>query len=166
MTCPQSPIYDIFHSDFTTDRRTDRSWLWIQLLPFVDVNRIIDAVQQCETTFTEAENGRNREGPVLLFLHKRHIPNIISTADDDQKAHHIEECVGQNDILYGVTSPNEEALGYNSIDSSVSCLQYTLPLAGEHKSALLEGFTQVKLISGRYSGGCNGRKGRGKGRYV
>jgi hypothetical protein len=171
MTSPQSPIYDMFHCAIETDRRNDRAWLWIQLLPFVDVNRIIAAVGECEESFTDTEKARNSKGTALLYVHHTQVDA------DGSDSFVVAGCTEKQDKIFGYVSalhaagdvaaetlpapPTGDAS--SSWQEKLKCFEYSLPPEAEHRSELVEGLGEVKFIR-RFGGSGGKRRGKGKKR--
>lgn len=168
MTSKSSPLSDIYHpQDVVTDRGNPMSWLWIILLPFIDVNRIIRAAKECEPLFTPEETLRNTYGTAFLYVNSLQCNNIASSIDENLLANEtspkddLRDCLSSNirtdgEVvvypLYGFVShsPIYEG-GYSSEDGDadhdddeeeserILCFQYFLPTETIHRSALIEG---------------------------
>lgn len=165
MTSPQSPIYDMFHGVIETDRRNERAWLWIQLLPFVDVNRIISAVNSCDESFTEHEKARNTKGSALLYVHPAH---ISEQGDDGSASFVVAGSTEKQDKIFGHVSAlpaitDTPAAGGAGTDQQLKCFEYSLPPEAEHRSELKEGLGEVKFIR-LYGGSGRGGPKRGGGK--
>jgi 5'-3' exoribonuclease 2 len=71
MTSPQSEIIDFYPTDFRLDINGARyAWMGVNLLPFIDRQRLVDAMKRVEAegTLTEGEKERNRRGNTLIFM--------------------------------------------------------------------------------------------------
>ncbi len=87
-----SPLADIYHpKDIMIDRGNDMSWLWVILLPFIDVNRIIQATKECEAHFTLEEQKRNSFGPAFLYLNALQCASNVSESSTTSPAETTKE---------------------------------------------------------------------------
>ena len=71
MTDRDSPIADFYPREFEVDMDGKRyAWQGVPLLPFVDGERLVEAVAEKYDSLTTEEAARNEPGRVLLFLSK------------------------------------------------------------------------------------------------
>lgn len=71
MTDSDSPIIDIYNSDIPIDPNgKPLPWLWVLLIPFIEENRVRQAMSKCAPNLTREEARRNAWGPMFMFLHK------------------------------------------------------------------------------------------------
>ena len=69
MTDPKSPLAEFYPLDFKEDPNGKKmTWQWIALLPFIDVQRLVDAIKAVEDTFTDEEKRRNTMGNDVIFV--------------------------------------------------------------------------------------------------
>lgn len=70
-----SPILDFYPTQFSLDPNGHRQpWLWIALLPFIDAERLLEALETVEKDFTLEEKFRNTEGVEVKRLAPSHPP--------------------------------------------------------------------------------------------
>ncbi|KRX74600.1 5'-3' exoribonuclease 2 [Trichinella sp. T6] len=70
---PKSTIIDMYPSDFKVDLNGKRyAWQGVVLLPFVDAERLNEALEVVYPDLTEEERFRNRQGNDLLFISSKH----------------------------------------------------------------------------------------------
>ncbi|KAG9508817.1 5'-3' exoribonuclease 2, partial [Fragariocoptes setiger] len=68
MTDPNSPIRDFYPEEFTIDLNgKSAAWMGVALLPFIDENRLLSALETVYPDLTEDEIRRNSTGTVLTF---------------------------------------------------------------------------------------------------
>ncbi|KRX74599.1 5'-3' exoribonuclease 2 [Trichinella sp. T6] len=69
----KSTIIDMYPSDFKVDLNGKRyAWQGVVLLPFVDAERLNEALEVVYPDLTEEERFRNRQGNDLLFISSKH----------------------------------------------------------------------------------------------
>ena len=160
MVDPKSPIIDFYPTNFKVDMNGKKmAWLGVAILPFIDENRLLDALQSLEETLTEEERQQNMLGTHLLFLGgddvHRQLVSILSNMSGAFKleaSSRTESVDGTfiNDELFGVvtTWPKGHKLGQmipspgkrlSEVHNKCICLQYTLPPLVEHIPKLLPG---------------------------
>lgn len=188
MTSSSSPLADIFHpKDISIDRCNAMSWLWILLLPFVDVNRITKASKECEPHFTPAETARNSSGTAFLYVNSREYTTAFSGKASEQAGTSTaapSEATERDDLrdhfsptypLYGFVShdPVEDSFSEDEEDGEevtgkddgegerILCFQYFLPTETIHRSALIAG---ILPLSSPLDLRVRNKKWRGRGR--
>lgn len=68
MTDPSSKIIDYYPVDFETDLNGKKNeWEALVLIPFINENRLIEAMNECNDKLTENERRRNIHGPMLQY---------------------------------------------------------------------------------------------------
>jgi 5'-3' exoribonuclease 2 len=68
MTDPESPIIDFYPTEFPIDLNGKKyAWQGVALLPFIDADRLLDAVKPLYAKLTAAEIHRNTLGNEVLF---------------------------------------------------------------------------------------------------
>eukprot|EP00051_Salpingoeca_urceolata_P002890 m.53531 g.53531 ORF g.53531 m.53531 type:complete len:1392 (-) comp12390_c0_seq3:40-4215(-) len=68
MTEATSPIIDFYPEEFTTDLNGKRAdWEALVLIPFIDQDRLLDAMAPCEKNLTADDRYRNEFGPPLCY---------------------------------------------------------------------------------------------------
>lgn len=73
MTSDTSPIRDLYSSDIPIDPNGKiLPWLWVVLLPFINEERITDAMKLCLPNMSSEEKRRNSFGKSYMFLHRSH----------------------------------------------------------------------------------------------
>lgn len=71
MTSPSSEIIDFYPIDFRLDINGARyAWMGVNLLPFIDRQRLVDAMKRVEVEggLSEGEKERNKKGSPLIFM--------------------------------------------------------------------------------------------------
>jgi 5'-3' exoribonuclease 2 len=187
MTSPSSPLADIFHPrDIAVDRGNAMSWLWVLLLPFIEVSRITEAAKDCEPHFSAEETLRNSAGTAFLYLHSAQCAHSLSGGSEATGRDDLRDCLplesGAGYPLYGFVSPVPEEDSHETEESDgdeserVLCLRYFLPTETIHRSALIEGvralesgpgldlqFKRKKFRGPRRGGRARGDGGAGRG---
>lgn len=70
MECESSPILDYYPKDFATDLNgKQHDWEAVVLIPFIDENRLLPAMEQNQQKLTEEERARNGHCGHLLFTY-------------------------------------------------------------------------------------------------
>jgi len=63
-----SEIYDFYPSDFFVDVKGKRfAWLGEVILPFIDEERLLNAISKYETLLTVEELERNKKGNIIMY---------------------------------------------------------------------------------------------------
>lgn len=84
MLDPDSTIIEYYPQSFETDLNGKKQeWEALVLIPFIDEQLLINAMDNCNDKLTEGEKGRNRHGPMLQY----------DFCANDQGA--LPECLGQ-----------------------------------------------------------------------
>lgn len=69
---PKSEIIDFYPTYFRLDINGARyAWMGVNLLPFIDRERLVKAMKKCEKGLTEHEKERNSLGEVFMFVEKK-----------------------------------------------------------------------------------------------
>ncbi|MFH4973448.1 hypothetical protein AB6A40_000157 [Gnathostoma spinigerum] len=75
-----SPIIDFYPEKFSTDLNGKKNdWEAVVLIPFIDENRLLTAMADCEPQLTDEERQRNSYGPHLLFTSGAEPSTLYST---------------------------------------------------------------------------------------
>lgn len=70
MTDPNSKIIDYYPENFETDLNGKKQeWEALVLIPFINENRLMGAMNECNDNLTESEKYRNKHGPMLQYDH-------------------------------------------------------------------------------------------------
>ncbi|KAH3827407.1 hypothetical protein DPMN_129344, partial [Dreissena polymorpha] len=65
-----SPVIDFYPPQFETDLNgKQQDWEAVVLIPFIDENRLLEAIRMVSHLLTEEEKSRNIHGPHLLYMH-------------------------------------------------------------------------------------------------
>lgn len=73
MTDSESPIIDFYPTSFEIDMNGKKmSWQGVALLPFIDENRLLEAMEPRYPKLTEVEVERNKWGNDILFVSDSH----------------------------------------------------------------------------------------------
>ncbi|KAH8408891.1 hypothetical protein KR009_003363, partial [Drosophila setifemur] len=68
MLKPSSPLAEFYPTEFESDLNGKKNdWEAVVLIPFIDEQRLIDAMRPCEDFLTDSERGRNRHGPMYQY---------------------------------------------------------------------------------------------------
>uniref|UniRef100_A0AAG5CS45 Uncharacterized protein n=1 Tax=Anopheles atroparvus TaxID=41427 RepID=A0AAG5CS45_ANOAO len=68
MTDPNSPVYDFYPPEFSTDMNgKQQEWEAVVLIPFIDEKRLLKAMHLCDAFLTDEEKQRNVHGPMLQY---------------------------------------------------------------------------------------------------
>jgi 5'-3' exoribonuclease 2 len=143
MTDPDSPIIDFYPQNFVIDLNGKKqSWMGVALLPFIDEQRLLDALKPLESTFTEEEKMRNSIGTDLLFVHSSHplssqLASLPSPKEDKNNATPV--WIDMDSKLSGGMFGKVQSSKHNYLDRS-----YPLPFEG------LEEILQCKVICCNY----------------
>ena len=81
MTEGESPIIDFYPTQFEVDM-DGKKWEWqgVVKLPFIDTNRLLEAMNTVYDQMTDEEKHRNSEGPSVLYVSEDHkVYNSVST---------------------------------------------------------------------------------------
>ncbi|XP_048250322.1 5'-3' exoribonuclease 1-like isoform X1 [Haliotis rufescens] len=70
MTMDTSPIIDFYPVNFKTDLNgKQQDWEAVVLIPFIEEERLLEAMQPKYDTMTKAETARNKHGPSTVFVY-------------------------------------------------------------------------------------------------
>lgn len=68
MTSESSKVIDYYPVDFATDLNGKKQdWEAVVLIPFIDEDRLLSAMKECEHLLTKDEASRNRHGPMYQY---------------------------------------------------------------------------------------------------
>ena len=68
---PSSEIIDFYPTNFKLDINGARyAWMGVNLLPFIDRERLVKAMKKAEKNLTENEIEKNKQGQIFLFFEK------------------------------------------------------------------------------------------------
>ncbi|CAG8002539.1 unnamed protein product [Penicillium olsonii] len=155
-----SPIIDFYPEDFPLDLNGKKfAWQGVILLPFIDANRLLEAMGTVYPLLTEEESGRNTHGSEVLLLSDRNPLYQDLVANFYSKKPGPAQYSIKQDLSAGLAGIVERSDTYIPHSSLVSPLEshgmpgvdddrsltvlYTLPKSSHvHKSMLLRG---VKL---------------------
>lgn len=155
-----SPIIDFYPEDFPLDLNGKKfAWQGVILLPFIDANRLLEAMGTVYPLLTEEEAGRNTHGSEVLLLSDRNPLYQDLVANFYSKKPGPAQYSIKQDLSAGLAGIVERSDTYIPHSSLVSPLEahgmpgvdddrsltvlYTLPKSSHvHKSMLLRG---VKL---------------------
>jgi 5'-3' exoribonuclease 1 len=126
MTHPDSPILDFYPTDFKIDPNGKRNpWEAVNLLPFIDAQRMFDAVEQMcpPDKLTKEERDRNTFGQVLIYQSDPNCTETILSCNPEIGLKDIPRC------------GSVECVGTWSIESTTSFTSelrsgVVIPLAG------------------------------------
>ncbi|ORZ15873.1 hypothetical protein BCR42DRAFT_44220 [Absidia repens] len=81
MTDPSSPIIDFYPRDFDLDMNGKKQdWEAVIKIPFIDENRLLEAMQRKEGQLTKVERDMARFGESFKFVHEA--PPVVDGVDD------------------------------------------------------------------------------------
>jgi 5'-3' exoribonuclease 2 len=193
MVDPKSPIIDFYPKNFKVDMNGKKmAWLGVAILPFIDENRLLQALGKLEETLKEEERLQNMLGTHQLFVggedRHKHLVSIVSSMSGHFKleaSSRTEAADGTfiNDGLMGVVQPWHKGHKVGTVIPAPSkrlpevhnkciCMQYTLPPLVEHVPKLLPNvvlddpvLTEMDtIVEGRkLLDGPPGGRGRGRG---
>lgn len=154
MSDTESPIIDFYPKDIPVDPNGKAMpWLWVVLLPFIDEERLLEAMKIGNEQLTEAERKRNeRFGREIVFFHSK-CPVIDSppTAENPEGAANPKISESFNGILIYVDSlhfpigcivPSPEKSQQHLQDiqnNQCYSYQYRLPPKLKHWCRILDG---------------------------
>lgn len=79
---PESEIIDFYPIKFPLDTNGFKfAWMGVNLLPFVNEQRLLKAVRSRQDQFTEGETKRNTTGCEQLMFNFEHIPTLALLLD-------------------------------------------------------------------------------------
>lgn len=68
MTSDSSKVIDYYPVEFATDLNGKKQdWEAVVLIPFIDENRLLNAMRDCEHLLTAEEISRNKHGPMYQY---------------------------------------------------------------------------------------------------
>ena len=68
MLSPTSPVFDAYPQDFALDLNGKRAdWEAVALLPFIDEQRLLTAIEEIDPQLTDVERSRNVLGDDLYY---------------------------------------------------------------------------------------------------
>ncbi|XP_055612977.1 5'-3' exoribonuclease 1-like, partial [Uranotaenia lowii] len=124
MTEPDSPIIDYYPVDFETDLNGKKqTWEAVVLIPFIEENRLLAAMELCDAFLTDEEKQRNVHGPMIVYEYDK--------ASTDQ----LPAC-------YGFESIDRLKVRKQLINRDTLHVQDDKIVRGPTKGALLDGYIQ------------------------
>lgn len=138
MTDPESPIIDYYPEEFEIDLNGKKFvWQGVALLPFIDEDRLNDALDGLDSKLTEAEAKRNSFGDCLVIAHgETPLGQAVNAAGRDNFTNEFDVTGPVADgQLFGKLTPRG-SLGPNGL---VVAARFELPPAKTHSTALLPG---------------------------
>ncbi|KAK2466452.1 hypothetical protein APHAL10511_002094 [Amanita phalloides] len=182
MVTEGSPIIDFYPSSFEIDMNGKRmSWQGVALLPFIDEERLLDAMGPHYPNLTEEEVRRNRWGHDIIFASDEHpIYPFYERLYGKRKTRDPENVdVNLSKGMSGSVLPNPDCLPgstyYSPLpqqelpdirnDRSLSVLYYFPKQLRPHRSELLPGVKKPprQLSMADLETARNGGRGRGRG---
>jgi len=121
MEDPSSSIIDIYPRDFPVDTEGRRfAWQGVVILPWINEQRLVEAVKPMERFLTPEEKKRNALGPDFLFLHSSHpmfreaSANLYPVAEEERPAKRPRVASSEHPFETGTrwTIPPEAMPGY------------------------------------------------------
>ena len=103
MRSPESPIIDFYPTEFGLDMNGKRyTWQAVVLLPFIDEQRLLAAVEPLDDQLTAEEKERNKRGPALLIVHEAHpVSQALAALYPDEDAQ-VRACFLVGMVVVGV----------------------------------------------------------------
>jgi len=95
MSSPESPIKQYYPNSFVVDMNGKRNpWEGVNILPFIDANRLKDAIKDnCpDRLLTAEERNRNRVGQVFCYSYDEACNDTIPSCNRDIGLPNIEKC--------------------------------------------------------------------------
>ncbi|OAR01383.1 hypothetical protein LLEC1_03397, partial [Akanthomyces lecanii] len=193
MTNQDSDIIDFYPEEFEVDLNGKKmAWQGVALLPFIEMDRLLAAVQQKYPLLSDQDKKRNGVGRDVLLLSDSHesiygeiLTNFYSKK---QGSNQFQLNSKTSDGLSGYVEKQEEYVPHGTLhyplerksmpdldyDRSIRSVNYDMPrMAHDHKSMLLRGVkmptpaltrSDIEVLRGKSSRGGYGGGNRG-GRY-
>ena len=128
MSDPKSPIIDFYPNTFKIDLNGKKAaWMGVALLPFIDENRLFNALKKVYSNLTEEERNRNERGNHLIFVSR-----IESDFSDFSKG--VIESSTQSDveinanIFRGIAGSLKKSEKFSSLYNRTICAVYKDPV--------------------------------------
>ena len=176
MTDPSSEIGDFYPTDFAIDINGKKfAWQAVVLLPFIDEERLLDALETREDELSEDEKRRNSHGVSYVFVGEEHaLCGPISTlAPPDGTLTLAPEATGRGlggavtalpePVAVGASFAVPEFRGLEKESALVDfnnravCARYALPPWQKHVTKLLDGVVMPPDALGEHEGPTFGR---------
>ena len=177
MTDPSSEIGDFYPTDFAIDINGKKfAWQAVVLLPFIDEERLLDALETREDELSDDEKRRNSHGVSYVFVGEEHaLCGPISTlAPPDGTLTLAPEATGRGlggavtallpePVAVGASFAVPEFRGLEKESALVDfnnravCARYALPPWQKHVTKLLDGVVMPPDALGEHEGPTFGR---------
>ncbi|KAL3479813.1 exoribonuclease 2 [Aspergillus californicus] len=136
MSDPNSEIIDFYPEDFAVDLNGKKfAWQGVVLLPFIDENRLLAAMEKIYPTLSDDERSRNTVGRDVLLLSENHplyqdlVGNFYSKKQGPPK-YKLDMRLSEG--LAGKVERNEAYIPHSSLVSSLE--QYGMPSLDDNRS--------------------------------
>ena len=143
MSDTESPIYGFYPKQVPVDPNGKKyPWLWVVLLPFIDEERLIAAINPTTKHWTKTEKKRNAKGDAgnaLLFLTSK-------LSKSFQIPSKIDEGCKLKSFIQGTVASTAKHHSSKEDESAKLKFHYQLPKAKMHKSVLLKGLVFPKPV--------------------
>ncbi|KAI9921006.1 hypothetical protein PsorP6_000630 [Peronosclerospora sorghi] len=154
MSDPESPILDFYPKEIPVDPNGKAMpWLWVVLLPFIDEDRLLEAMKEPNEKLTETEKKRNaRFGKEVIFFHSKcsvtktpPTAELVEAQADPKLSLSFHGSLIYAEALYfaigGVVPSPEKAQKHLMDIPNNQCFsfQYRLPRTLPHVSKILDG---------------------------
>lgn len=160
MSDSRSPIIDYYPEDFPTDLNGKRyAWQGVALLPFIDENRLRNAIDPLQHLLTDEERQRNSFGHCYVMVHRDSLLGQESQSRSANDAGELKKIPRKaaNGFLFGHrTYPLKE---YGGHTAPVLTLRFELPSQAPHASHILPSATRLSSIVSEF----DKAKSRGQG---
>jgi 5'-3' exoribonuclease 2 len=131
MESPDSPIIDFYPEDFEVDMDGCRyAWQGVAILPFIDENRLMEAIKSIEDTFTDEEKNRNSLGPDLIFVHRKSSAiseQLLTLINSSEPAGNIKLENDNYKSIFGLIFPSSCTIYHHNDLANCYCFEYMNP---------------------------------------
>jgi 5'-3' exoribonuclease 2 len=124
----ESPIIDFYPNTFKIDLNGKKAaWMGVALLPFIDEDRLFNALQKVYPDLTEEEKKRNARGTHLIFVSRSKSDSSDFSKEIVESSQTIEVQINPS-IFRGISGTLAKSESYSTVYKKVFCTVYKDPV--------------------------------------